>query len=290
MVYTLLIELPAATYTNAAGYYVAVERCCRNGTINNIEEPGGAGQTFYLEFPPVVRNGQPLLNSTPQIFPPLSDYACIQELFYFDFGGQDADGDSLVYDMVTPLNGHATDADGKPETPSPAPYSPIRWLPGYATDTQIKGAPALGIDQHSGRLTVRPAQLGLFVFSVRCSEYRQGIKLGEVRRDFQLKVLNCPPNQTPALTVHLPDLRKQYQPGKDTLRLSAGADRCLSLRFTDPDTATQLTISLRPVNFKGTLPSLTLKQGTVHAPNAPDTLVSQLCFPTCIDTGGRCTC
>ena len=110
LVYTNEITLSPATYSNPAGYYVAVERCCRNCTISNIVSPGGAAQTFYLEFPAVVRNGAAFIDSTPRIFPPLGDYACRDELFYYDFGGQDADGDSLAYDMVTPLNGHATSA------------------------------------------------------------------------------------------------------------------------------------------------------------------------------------
>lgn len=75
LIYSRAVELPAATYNNPAGYYAAVERCCRNNGINNIVQPGNAGQTFYLEFPAVVRNNQPFINSTPRIFPPLSDYA-----------------------------------------------------------------------------------------------------------------------------------------------------------------------------------------------------------------------
>ena len=287
LVYSRLLELPAATYTNPLGYYAAVERCCRNRGISNIELPDNAGQTFYLEFPPVVRQGQPLLNSTPRIFPPLSDYACINELFYYDFGGKDADGDSLVYEMATPFNGNSSPDVTKPLVAGPAPYAPIRWNPGFATDNQIAGSPALGIDRRTGRLTVRPARLGLFVFAIQCSEYRKGVKLGEVRRDFQLMVLNCPPNQTPALTVRLPGQTQAYVPGQDVLRLEPGADRCLSLRFTDPDPASQLTLSLHPVNFRGPLPTFTVPEGVVRTAGAPDTLVSQICFPTCLDTKGQ---
>ncbi|QIX60943.1 gliding motility-associated C-terminal domain-containing protein [Hymenobacter sp. BT18] len=287
LVYTLLVDLPAATYADARGYYAAVERCCRNGTINNIESPADAAQVFYLEFPPVVRNGQVLRNSTPRIFPPLSDYACKGELFYFNFGGEDADGDSLVYELATPLNGRSDAIDPKPDVPSAAPYQPIRWLPGYSTAAQILGSPALIIDRRTGQLQVRPSRLGLFVFSIKCLEYRQGVKLGEVQRDFQLKVLNCPPNQTPSLTAWLPNQTRAYVPGRDTLRLVPGPDRCLPLRFTDPDAASQLTLSLQPVNFRGPLPTLSLTQGTVRTAGAPDTLASELCFANCIDTGGK---
>ena len=140
LLYAKDITLDAATYASAQGYYVAVERCCRNLAISNIVNPGGAGQTFYLEFPAVVRNGAAFIDSTPRIFPALGDYACAGTLFYYDFGGQDADGDSLVYDMVTPLNGHSTALNNTP-APAAAPYAPVTWTTGLSTTNQIPGTP-----------------------------------------------------------------------------------------------------------------------------------------------------
>ncbi|MDQ2792870.1 MAG: gliding motility-associated C-terminal domain-containing protein, partial [Bacteroidota bacterium] len=196
-VYTSDVTLNAATFSAPGGYYVAVENCCRNAGINNIVNPGAAGQTFYLEFPAVVRNGQPFIDSTPQIFPPLSDYACLNELFYYDFGGQDPDGDSLAYDMVTPLNGHATTGNSNPGQAVAAPYAPVIWRDSLDTEHQIPGRPTLQVNARTGRLTVRPRTLGLFVFGVRCAEYRKGVKIGETRRDFQLLVVRCATNHPP---------------------------------------------------------------------------------------------
>ena len=289
LVYSKDIILPANTYTNAQGYYAAVERCCRNNTISNIVAPANAAQTFYLEFPAVVRRGQPFIDSTPRIFPPLADYACRNELFYYDFGGQDADGDSLVYDLVTPLNGHSNTAVPKPATAEPAPYSLITWQPGLSTLNQIPGRPTLSIGQATGRLTIQPRDTGLFVFGVRCSEFRRGEKIGEARRDFQLKVLDCAANRRPSLMLlAAPTGRVAYRPGRDTLRLVPGGNRCVRLRFTDPDPNSRLTLSLRPVNFSGLLPNFTTAtSGTVHSPGAPDTLTATLCFPDCINSRGR---
>ncbi|GAB3873634.1 hypothetical protein GCM10028824_25550 [Hymenobacter segetis] len=289
LVYTKDIILDAATYANAGGYYVAVERCCRNITISNIVNPAGAAQTFYLEFPAVVRNGAAFIDSTPRIFPPLGDYACRGELFYYDFGGQDVDGDSLIYDMVTPLNGHATAAVGNTAPlPSAAPYAPITWSQGLSATNQIPGSPALGIDAHTGRLTVRASSLGLFVFGVRCSEYRKGVKIGETRRDFQLYVLNCPTNVAPKLQVHAANSATLYRPGRDTLRLLPGGNRCLTIRYTDPDPNSVLTMSTRAVNFTVPAPTFTTStSGTVRAAGAPDTLTATLCFPDCSDTKGK---
>ncbi|RPD48725.1 gliding motility-associated C-terminal domain-containing protein [Hymenobacter sediminis] len=287
LVYSRVITLTSQMYANPGGYYVAVERCCRNNGISNIVNPGGAAQTFYLEFPAVVRNAQPFRNSTPRIFPPLSDYACRGELFYYNFGGADADGDSLVYDLVTPLNGHADTFEPKPAQALSAPYSTVQWTDSLSATRQIPGRPTLSIGRFTGRLEVLPTRLGLFVFGVRCTEYRKGVRLGEVRRDFQLKVINCPTNSRPKVVMQLPDRPRTYQPGRDTLRMTPTSGRCFTLKFTDPDLTSALTLSMRPVNFTGPLPTLSLLQGRVRAPGAPDTLVSQLCFPSCFNTKGQ---
>ena len=289
LVYSQLINLSASVYTNATGYYVAVERCCRNAGISNIFQPFDAAQTFYMEFPAVVRRGQPFYDSTPRIFPPLADYACRNELFYYDFGGQDADGDSLVYSLVTPLNGHATAAAPKPATAGPAPYTLVTWNAGLNQSNQIPGTPTLSINSATGRLTVRPSNIGLFVFGVRCAEYRKGEKIGESRRDFQLMVLNCPTNTKPTMVL-LPNPASPtpYRPGRDTLHFVPGSNHCVRLRFTDPDPNSRLTLSLSPVNFTTPLPSFTTATtGSVRSPGAPDTLTATLCFPACTNTRGK---
>ncbi|UPL50792.1 gliding motility-associated C-terminal domain-containing protein [Hymenobacter sublimis] len=287
LVYTRPISLGDQTFTSPNGYYVAVERCCRNNGISNILDPGGAAQTFYLEFPAVVRNGQAFRNSTPRIFPPLSDYACRGELFYYNFGGQDTDGDSLVYDLVTPLNGYSNTIVPKPDRAQPAPYSTIRWADSLSVTRQIPGNPTLSIGRLTGRLEVRPTRLGLFVFGVRCTEYRKGVRLGETRRDFQLKVISCPTNARPKVVMQVPNRRQPYQVGRDTLRLQPGSNRCFTLKFTDSDPTSALTLSLSPVNFTAPLPTLSTLQGTVRTPGAPDTIVSRLCFPDCFNTKGK---
>lgn len=285
LLYSKDIVLDAATYTSAAGYYAAVERCCRNVTISNITNPGAAGQTFYLEFPAVVRNGAAFIDSTPRIFPALGDYACLNTLFYYDFGGHDPDGDSLVYDMVPPLKGHSTAVNNTP-APAAAPYATVTWTAGLSTTKQIPGAPALGIDARTGRLTVRPSQQGLFVFGVRCSEYRRGAKIGETRRDFQLYVLTCPTNNPPVVTVQSGGHR--VVAGRDTIRLVPGGSRCLTIRYTDPDPGSTLTLTAQPVNFTdpATAPSFT-SSNSATVSGTRDTLTATLCFPECADTQGK---
>ena len=285
LVYSQDLVLDAATYASAGGYYAAVERCCRNLGISNITSPGATGQTFYLEFPAVVRNGAAFVDSTPHLFPALGDYACLNTLFTYNFGGQDADGDSLAYALATPLQGHSTAINNTP-APAAAPYAPVTWATGVSAGNQIPGAPALGIDARTGRLTVRASQLGLFVFGVRCSEYRRGVKIGETRRDFQLYVLTCRTNNPPVVAVQAGGRR--LVAGRDTLRLLPGGPRCLTIRYTDPDPGSTLTLTAQPVNFTdaATAPSFTSNSsGAVNG--VRDTLTATLCFPACADTRGQ---
>ena len=51
-----------------------------------------------------------------------------------------------------------------------------------------------------GFLTATPSQQGLYVFAVKCDEYRNGEKIGEVRRDFQMLVVDvCPRAEAPQI-------------------------------------------------------------------------------------------
>ncbi|MCC9167483.1 gliding motility-associated C-terminal domain-containing protein [Pontibacter harenae] len=278
------VYLDPNRFNDPQGYYVVWERCCRNRTINNIVAPEAAAQTFYMEIPPVVINNAFFKNSSPKLFPPLSDYACANEVFYFDFSGTDPDGDSLVYDMVTPLNGYSTTQVPAP-LPQPAPYTPIMWRPGYNTNNQVLGTPPMNIDKQTGRLTVMPLSRGLYVFGVRCQEFRNGVKIGEVRRDFQLLVKSCPTNEKPVVLAQKQGTKSFYSQN-EVLTINPNGDRCIKILFTDPDPNEPLVLTARPVNFTNNA-SYSFQgrtSGTVNAGGATDTLTATICFEECFDT------
>lgn len=286
LIYYEDIYLDPAIYNSPNGYYAASEICCRNPPISNIVNPGDAGTTFYMEFPPVVRNGVFFQNSSPKLSPPLSDYACVGELFYYNLGSTDADGDELVYDLVTPLNGHSTPGKDAVPPASPAPYPEIQWLSGYDVLNQVQGSPPLSIDRTTGRLTVRPKSLGLFVFGLRVQEYRNGVKIGEVRRDFQLLVKSCHRNESPLVSAVVPGSGQSYQEG-NVLRISPTDSRCLKVIFTDPDQGEPISLTAKPVNFESGYFSLSGKvSGVVNTGNQDEVLEATLCFDDCFDTKG----
>ena len=297
IIYTAVVMLTPEYFSDPEGYYISWERCCRNYSITNVysSDPtrGGmyAGQTFYLEFPPVTKNGQPFVNSSPRLFPPLNDYACPRRPYYVDFAGTDDDGDSLVYSLVTPLNTKSADALPLPDyKPRPAPYPVVQYTPLFSESNIMGGAPDLHISE-DGFLTVTPTMLGLFVFAVKCEEYRDGVKIGEVRRDFQMLVVDgCAPAEPPQiLGKKLGDPAFAYDDDMEvTFSHTVGdANRCIEVEISDKDAlrpednfSENVRIRAIPLGFKrdvsGILPevtSATLVNGS--------TKTFRICFDRC---------
>lgn len=198
-----------ARYTDPDGYYMVWERCCRNDNLTNIDASNvtaGIGMAFYLEFPPMRKAGQSFVNSTPDFNLPNGTYLCVGKTTFFSFGATDADGDQLRYSLVTSFNGYTTRTTFLGDTLPKLGYPPIIWAPGYSAANAIPGNPPLRIDANTGQLTVRATQQGLFAFTVLCEEFRNGARIGAVRRDFQLPVVDCARNAPPPPVITINQL------------------------------------------------------------------------------------
>jgi hypothetical protein len=276
MYYTMDIFLDPAIYTSPNGYYVTWERCCRNASVSNIRNSRNVGQSFYLEFPAVAINGQRFINSSPVFNKITGDFPCIQQTFNFPFGAIDPDGDSLTYRMVTPWDGNDNDP------PRPAPFTPVMWETGFGTNNEIPGSPALTVDS-KGNLSVKASKTGLFVFTVQCDEFRNGIKIGTVRRDFQFWVIDCPVSYSPHMEMKVPG-ETQFYNKKDTLSLTIGQSVCYNLFITDSTYNVykrnkDLFLDLTNSNLPPNVFSLNFTTGTLSPGN--DTLKPKLCINTC---------
>ena len=94
--YTRVVNLPPST----GGYQVIYQRCCRNNTIVNINDPGDTGSTYVLDIPPVTggcNNSSPVFTNYPPIV------ICVNSPLVFDNSATDVDGDSLVYSICEPF-------------------------------------------------------------------------------------------------------------------------------------------------------------------------------------------
>ncbi len=172
--YSTQVNLPSSTN----GLYLTYDICCRNSIINNIIFPHFNGHTFYIEIPPNVGS---VSNSSP-VFQPynIDAYFCLDRVKCYDLSGVDPDGDELRYSIVTPLD---EDSTGKP-------FDTIVWAGSHTTNDPLNSN-VFYIDSLTGMLCAQASSFGVFVFSVLVEEYRAGVKIGEVTRDFQWDALNC---------------------------------------------------------------------------------------------------
>ncbi len=196
-------QLDLSQYTDPGGYYMVWERCCRNSAMVNLANPVEVGMMLYLEFPALTQNGTSFINSSPNFSKLTGDYICVNRPFTYDMSATDADGDQLRYSLVTPYQGYTTALEQVPNTLPHTSYPLVTWQVGYSAQSAIPGNPALQIDPATGRLTVRASRTGIFLFSVQVDEYRNGVYIGQTRRDFQLPVIDCAVDRPPVAVIKL---------------------------------------------------------------------------------------
>lgn len=191
-IYTFVVDLPIS----AESYHLVYQRCCRNNTINNIQDPGATGTTYTIE---ITSTAQQFCNNSPSFdeLPPI--VICANENIAFNFAATDLDGDSLAYELCSPLEGGSQN-DVAPNPDDPPPHNPVAFLsPTYTAGNPLGTNPAINIDPITGILDGVPEVLGQFVVGVCVKEYRNGVLLSVVRRDFQFNVGDCAPKITPEL-------------------------------------------------------------------------------------------
>jgi hypothetical protein len=196
--YTQTVTLPTAI----GGYTLAYQRCCMNGIVQNVVDPGDVGATYVATVPGTESSPN---NSSPQWnqLPPL--YVCANLPMVIDQSAFDVDGDSLVYSLCTPLGGASATAPA-PNPPSDPPYLEIPWQAPYGLGDLLGGPVPLTIDAVTGEINAIPDAQGTFVIGMCVQEYRNGILLGETTRAIQLNVVNC---QAP---VAIPDDVNEISP------------------------------------------------------------------------------
>ncbi len=231
-IYSKVISLNPLLYNNDSGYYISWERCCRNNIIENIQQPGSASMAFYAEIPSPKR----YVNSTPRLVNNPFTVLCIDNVFNYPLEFTDADGDSITYEMITPVNGTLTrdnpnsEMFGEPIL-NAGPYEPITWLPGYGARTSIKGSPPLGIGLNTGVLKVKPSETGVYVIAIKVREYRDGIEIGNVNLELQFTIINCITNTFPEVQL----FERGMPTDKDTIEVTIPNKTFFGISVSDQD-------------------------------------------------------
>jgi len=173
---------------SSTGYIIVYQRCCRNASIINIANPSAIGATYYCIIPPksltspLINNSAVFKNYPPQII-------CYNQPLFYDHSATDADGDSLTYEFCNTYAG-GSDTNSKP-IPQPPPFDPVRYISPFSYTDPMGGYPQVQIDAHTGMITGTPNLIGRFVVTVCCHEWRNGININTVKREFQFVVTNC---------------------------------------------------------------------------------------------------
>jgi gliding motility-associated-like protein len=230
-----IFELGSVNIPNySQGYYLQYENCCRNAVIDNLSNPSSYGISLYAEIPdPSI--GQ---NSTPDFgIYPADAYLCVNNVKNFNFPVTESDGDSLVFSLVTPLDGQSVGGATLPGSGAYPYYSSCVWAPGYNLNNICGGSPGMSINPTTGVITAAPNQIGNFVFAVRVEEYRNGVKLGESRRELQYASLPCTVNNPPLFDLN------------DNVEVYVNDSICIDILVYDSDTASDLYVQLNSNEF-----------------------------------------
>ncbi len=286
-IYKAVINLAPTTFNDPSGYLFQYANCCRNTAIGNIQNPGASGSSGLLLFPPVVdAMGNQIINSSPVLNDPINEVIVNQHPFYNFYGGYDADGDSLAYQLFTPFAG------GNPSTgtvnPISAPYpdpstqvASVNWASGYNVDDQVHG---MGTNPSPDRFQIDPvtgvANLyadesapGFVLLGIWCQEFRNGNLIGSTFRDFVYFVSDSVllPNNAPNINVQTQSLSSW---NGDTLEFS-GSPVCVQVEITDADDIADISLYVSQSDYDASDYSFVQSSAIIQA---ADTFITVLCF------------
>ena len=162
------VSLPMA----CADWVFTWASCCRNAAVTNLTAPDQYGYHVeaHLNNLAVAGNSSPVFQELEMPF------TCVNSTYCLDNGAYDADGDSLVYFMVNPLDDQGT----------PIPYN--------APFSVADPFPTVGghfFDPVTGNHCAVPSQNGAWVMAYKVEEYRNGVFVGSVVRDIQIWTSVC---------------------------------------------------------------------------------------------------
>ena len=213
-------------------YMISYQRCCRNYTISNIDPNGAVYDTYISSL--TLRNGNssPVFKELPPIF------VCSGYDLIFDHSAIDKEGDELRYSFCTALFSGYNDGSGSrccgcvsPDpNRCPPPYLDVVYIDPYSPKNPMGGDPQITIDPASGLICGVPEINDAYVVAVCVEEYRDGILLSKIRRDFEFNVVECFNN----LTASVASDSIQVEDGHDI----AYFESCNELEFLVTNTST----------------------------------------------------
>ena len=216
--YSGVVYIPA----QCTDWLVSYTLCCRNDQITNLNSPGS--YDLYIEAK--LNNANGLCNNSPQFTSLPVPFVCAGQEFNYNHGAIDADGDSLVYTLINPLDG-------------PGVYIP--YSGGFSPTNPMNTIGGFGFDPVTGQMTFTPNGTQTAVVAVLVQEFRNGVEIGSTIRDIQIVVITCSNNQPAVGGI-------SNQTGgamRDSVTVEVCPSEMISFQFTatDPDGANTLVMT-----------------------------------------------
>lgn len=162
------VELPPC-----ADYTFSYVEFARSGSIQTLVNPDNDS----IRVEAFLNNDFAPCNSSPQFDVPARGIICLNQPNSMIHTATDFDGDLLVYTLYAPLNG---------------PNSSVTYEAGYSYTDPINNS---NFSFTNGILDITPTEQAVTVVGVLVEEYRDGVLIGSVMRDFQVTVVtSCPQN------------------------------------------------------------------------------------------------
>ncbi len=208
--------------------YQLEENEFRSDNITNLA--ASEIEKIYVE---ATLNNEITCNNSPSFTTQPVAYFCSQGSV-LNQGVIEADGDSLVYSLVTPLSGGGVEVD---------------YEDGFSATSPLD-ANVFYFDEQTGQIEFQPNQSQISVVGLLVEEYRNGVLIGSVRRDMQLVVLDCT-NKFLNVRMTASSVDGDQLDPQNNYNLCVGEEISFTLEITDANVDDVVTIISNASDISG---------------------------------------
>ena len=193
----------------AQGWVFTWSNCCRNSAITNLtlsfSTPGNPTNGMTLRaimFPYNGQNEGNCFDAAPEFIEKPTINVCAGQLYTYNAGAYDAEGDSLVLEFDYPLDYLPPNGSFSITSPMTVPFeSGYTFNSPFPNTTQHPNNISAQLNQFTGELTFKSYNIGNFVNVIKATSYKCGQKISEVYREIQTSILSCGANNTPNAVI-----------------------------------------------------------------------------------------
>ena len=195
-------------YNGPSHYVISMQDPNRNSGILNVNAPNSEGIEFFIQTTVTLFPGQfEGFNNSPILLQPPIDIGCVGKPFIHNPNAFEVDGDSLSYELITPLRDVNTQ------------------VPNYNFPNEINQGldNQIFLNPSTGDFTwMSPQTAGEYNIAMRIIEHRNGNAIDTLIRDMQILIRECD-NEPPIIETI------------DEICVIAGEVITFDVLVTDPD-------------------------------------------------------